>query len=153
MANVFGHRMIHEREQILDGSSKQVHVSPRPFPGSDLRSMGAFTIPARSAKQKRLAGELEQRVAERTAEFAKADRETWREIGERMKLKSHLLGTDAARYSSLQCVTNRAKTKLRNAQQVSKRVLRGISPIGETSPVRAELSSQKSSAWNRATNC
>ncbi len=58
-------------------------------------------MPVSSAKQKRLAGELDQRVAERAAELAKASDEMMGEIGERREIKAHLLESEAALHSSL----------------------------------------------------
>ena len=107
-------------------------------------SAGAFAIPARSAERKRLAGEVAWSVADRTAELAEANDEIRREIGERRKLKSHLPETEAAQYSSLPSAADRAKARLPGSEQLSKRMLSGISPIGETSPAKAELSSKKS---------
>jgi formate hydrogenlyase transcriptional activator len=51
---------------------------------------------ARSSKHKRLASELDQRVAERTAELAKANDELKNEIGERRKIEARLLESEGA---------------------------------------------------------
>jgi hypothetical protein len=153
MANAFEHHISHEQEQMSNGLTKAARVAARPFPGRDSVSAGAFTIPARSVDQKRLAGEVAWSVAERTAELAEANDETRREIGERRKLKSNLLENEAAEHLSLPSAADRAKARFPGSEQLSKRMLSGISPIGETSPAKDELSSKKSSAWNRAANC
>jgi hypothetical protein len=93
MANAFEHHISHEQEQMWDGPTKPARAAARPFPGRDSVSAGAFTIPARSAEQKRLAGEVAWSVAERTAELAETNDRTRREIGERRKLKSNLRRT------------------------------------------------------------
>jgi len=51
---------------------------------------------ARSSKQKRLASEVDQRVAERTAELAKANDELRKEIAERRKTEARLLDSEGA---------------------------------------------------------
>ena len=53
-------------------------------------------MPARSSKQKRLASEVDQRVAERTAELAKANDELRKEVGEHRKVEARLLESEAA---------------------------------------------------------
>jgi formate hydrogenlyase transcriptional activator len=50
----------------------------------------------RRSKQKRLASEVDQRVAERTAELGKANDELRKEIGERRKIEARLLESEAA---------------------------------------------------------
>jgi len=50
----------------------------------------------RSSKQKRLASEVDQRVAERTAELAKANDELRKEVGEHRKVEARLLESEAA---------------------------------------------------------
>ena len=64
---------------------------------------------ARSSKHKRLARELDQRVAERTAALAKANDELKNEIGERRKIEACLLESEAA----LQKAFKRSEAKLR----------------------------------------
>jgi formate hydrogenlyase transcriptional activator len=51
---------------------------------------------ARGSKHKQLASELDQRVAERTAELAKANDELKNEIGERRKIEARLLESEGA---------------------------------------------------------
>jgi formate hydrogenlyase transcriptional activator len=51
---------------------------------------------ARSSKQKRLASEVDQRVAKRTAELAKANDELRKEIAERRKTEARLLESEEA---------------------------------------------------------
>jgi formate hydrogenlyase transcriptional activator len=53
-------------------------------------------MPERSSKQKRLASEVDQRVAERTAELAKANDELRKEIGECRKIEARLLESEGA---------------------------------------------------------
>jgi formate hydrogenlyase transcriptional activator len=50
----------------------------------------------RGSKQKQLASEVDQRVAERTAELAKANDELRKGIGERRKIEARLLESEAA---------------------------------------------------------
>jgi hypothetical protein len=63
-----------------------------------------------------------------------------KKIAERTDFKGHLLETEAAMHSSLLPAADRARAELSDAKRASERMLRGISPIGETSPVEAELS-------------
>jgi formate hydrogenlyase transcriptional activator len=56
---------------------------------------------ARSSKKKRLASEVDQRVAERTAELAKTNDELRKEIEERGKIEARLLESEAALQKSL----------------------------------------------------
>jgi formate hydrogenlyase transcriptional activator len=58
-------------------------------------------LSARSSKKKRLASEVDQRVAERTAELAKTNDELRKEIEERGKIEARLLESEAALQKSL----------------------------------------------------
>jgi formate hydrogenlyase transcriptional activator len=58
-------------------------------------------LSARSSKKKQLASEVDQRVAERTAELAKTNDELRKEIEERGKIEARLLESEAALQKSL----------------------------------------------------
>jgi hypothetical protein len=79
---------------------------------------------------------------ERTAELVKASDQLRWEIAERRDIKVHLLDSEAALRRSLLSAADRASAKLPDAKGVYKQMLRGISPIGETSPLEAQLSSE-----------
>jgi formate hydrogenlyase transcriptional activator len=66
----------------------------------------------RSSKQKRLASEVDQRVAERTAELVKANDELRKEIGERTKIEARLLESEAALQKAFDEI-NKSEAKLR----------------------------------------
>jgi hypothetical protein len=102
-------------------------------------------MPAISAQSKRPASQLDQQVVERMAERAKARDEMRTEIGEHRDIKAHLLEGEADRHSSLPFAADPASAELPDVKGFSKEMLRWISPIGETSPAEAQLSSEWSS--------
>jgi formate hydrogenlyase transcriptional activator len=67
---------------------------------------------ARNSKKKRLASEVDQRVAERTAELAKVNDELRKEIGERAKIEARLLESEAALQKSFDEI-KKSEAKLR----------------------------------------
>ena len=128
--------------QPSNESSKHVHEIARPCRDSGLELVNAVGMPVRSAKQKRPPGELDQRSAERTAELANANDAIRTEIVESRNIKAHLLESEVALHSSLLFAADRPRAKLADAKPASEQMLGGISPIGETSPVKARLSSE-----------
>jgi len=79
----------HVRDQFLDGYPDHVRVTARPFRGGDLVFVKAVGMPVTSAKQKRLASELDQRCAKRISELAEGRDQTRREIDEHRGIKVH----------------------------------------------------------------
>jgi len=133
--------MSDEQDQMLDGPTKQVGVTARPFRDSDLESVEAVTMPVRSAKQKRLASELDQRGAERTAELAKASDEMRGEIGERREIKAHLLESEAALHSSL-LSADRASAKLTDPREFPNKCCAEFRQLAKLRQSRLQLSSE-----------
>jgi formate hydrogenlyase transcriptional activator len=66
----------------------------------------------RRSKQKRLAREVDQQVAERTADLAKANDELRKEVGERRTIEARLLESEAALQKALDEI-KKSETKLR----------------------------------------
>jgi hypothetical protein len=60
-------------------------------------------------------------------------------------IRAHWLASEAALHSSLLRAANLAGTGLRGVQRASEKMLCGISPIGEHSPLKFGLSSKESS--------
>jgi hypothetical protein len=83
---------------------------------------------------------------ERRAKLASGSDEMRREIVERRYIKAHLLENEAPLYRSLLSAADRASAEPPDTNEVSKQMLRRISPIGESSPVKAQLSPEWSSA-------
>jgi hypothetical protein len=130
------------RDQCSDGYPNHVRVTARPFTGGDLVFVKAVGMPVTSAKQKRLASELDQRCAKRILVLAEGRDGTRWEIVEHRDIRAQLLESEAALHSIQLLAGDGTTAKLANARRIARRMLREISPIGETSPVTPALSSE-----------